>query len=46
LGNLSIRIFYTFFKDKIFVLHAFVKKSQKIPKHELKKVINILKHLH
>ena len=46
LGNLSIRIFYTFYKDKIFVLHAFIKKSQKIPQPELKKVINILKHLH
>ena len=46
LGNLSLRIFYTFYKDKIFVLHAFVKKSQKIPKQELEKVSNILRHLH
>jgi phage-related protein len=45
-GNLSVRIFYTFYKNKIFVLHAFVKKSQKIPQQELKKVINILRHLH
>jgi phage-related protein len=46
LGNLSIRIFYTFYRGEIFILHAFVKKSQKIPKRELDKVINILKYLH
>jgi len=46
LGNLSIRIFYTFYKNNIVVLHAFVKKSQKIPKQELEKVINILRCLH
>ena len=44
LGNLSIRILYTFYKGQIIVLHAFVKKSQKIPKRELDKVINILKY--
>ena len=44
LGNLSIRIFYTFYKGQIIILHAFVKKSQKIPKRELDKVINILKY--
>lgn len=46
LGNLSIRIFYTFYKNNIVVLHAFIKKSQKIPKQELEKVINILRCLH
>lgn len=46
LGSLSIRIFYTFYKNEIIVLHAFVKKSQQIPKRELEKVINILKYLH
>ncbi len=45
LGNISIRIFYTFHQGQIFILHAFVKKSQKIPKQEFKKVINILKSL-
>jgi phage-related protein len=45
LGNLSVRIFYTFYDKNIWVLHAFVKKSQKIPKQELKKVINMLKSL-
>ena len=44
-GKLSIRIFYTFYKNQIFILGAFVKKSQKIPKQELKKVMNTLKFL-
>ena len=45
LGNLSVRIFYTFYHNNIWVLHAFVKKSQKIPNKELKIVINRLKYL-
>jgi|TARA_Y100000310_G_C20344120_1_gene651211 DNA-binding XRE family transcriptional regulator/phage-related protein len=34
-GNIEVRIFYTFRKQKIYLLHGFVKKSQKIPKREL-----------
>lgn len=45
-GDISIRIFYTFYKNEILILHAFIKKSQKIPKQELGKVINMLKYLH
>lgn len=30
-----IRIFYTFYDNSIFFLHIIVKKSWKIPKHEL-----------
>lgn len=45
LSNLSVRIFYTFRKENIWILHAFVKKSQKIPQRELKVVINRLKFL-
>lgn len=45
LGNLSVRIFYTFYNDNIWVLHAFIKKSQKIPRRELELVINRLKYL-
>ena len=45
LGNLSVRIFYTFHKENIWVLHAFLKKSQKIPKKELEIVINRLNYL-
>lgn len=45
LTDLSVRIFYTFHKENIWVLHAFVKKSQRIPTKELKLVINRLKYL-
>ena len=45
LGKLSVRIFYTFYKDQIIILHAFVKKSQKIPQQELKKAIRMLQSL-
>ncbi|MBI3888623.1 type II toxin-antitoxin system RelE/ParE family toxin [Candidatus Nomurabacteria bacterium] len=46
ISNLSVRILYTFDKDNIWILHAFVKKSQKMPKKELEKAIHRLKHLH
>lgn len=42
LGNLSVRIFYTFYNKNIWILHAFVKKSQRMPPKELKIVINRL----
>jgi len=45
-GNLSVRIFYTFFNDNIWVLHAFTKKSQKIPRKELEKAVHRLIYLH
>lgn len=45
LADLSVRIFYTFHKENIWILHAFVKKSQKIPLKELKLVVNRLKYL-
>ncbi|MBU0999109.1 type II toxin-antitoxin system RelE/ParE family toxin [Patescibacteria group bacterium] len=44
-SNFSIRIFYTFQDDTIWVLHAFIKKSQKIPQKELEVAINRLKYL-
>lgn len=34
-GRIEIRIFYTFRADQIYLLHAFQKKGQKTPKHEL-----------
>ena len=46
LANLSVRIFYTFHHNNIWVLHAFIKKSKKIPPKELTLVINRLKYLH
>ena len=41
----NVRIFYTFHKSKIFLLHAFIKKSQKIPQKELATAIRRLKDL-
>jgi len=35
-GKQEIRIFYSFHKSQIFLLHGFVKKSQKIPQKEIK----------
>jgi len=44
-SNLSVRIFYTFHEENIWILHAFVKKSQKIPKGEIEKAIQRLNYL-
>ncbi|HMQ01733.1 MAG TPA: type II toxin-antitoxin system RelE/ParE family toxin [Candidatus Doudnabacteria bacterium] len=38
LGKIQIRIFYTFHNNEIYLLHAIVKKSQKIPKKDLELV--------
>lgn len=35
-GTQEIRLFYTFHKGAAIVLHGFIKKSQRIPKKELK----------
>ncbi len=35
-GKQEVRIFYTFHKSQILLLHGFVKKSQKIPQKEIK----------
>ena len=34
-GKQEVRIFYTFYKSRIFLLHGFVKKSQKLPQREV-----------
>lgn len=34
-GNIHIRIFYCFYKDTAYILHAIVKKQQTIPKKEI-----------
>lgn len=44
-GAQNVRIFYTFHKSKIFLLHAFIKKSQKIPQRELNNAFQKLKNL-
>ncbi len=46
ISNLSVRIFYAFHKENIWILHAFIKKTQKMPKKELKTVVSRLKYLH
>ena len=38
-GQQEVRIFYFFQKCEIILAHAYIKKSQKIPKQELKYVI-------
>ncbi|MEK7062473.1 MAG: type II toxin-antitoxin system RelE/ParE family toxin [Patescibacteria group bacterium] len=45
MSNISIRTLYAFHANLICILHAFVKKSQKIPQKELKTAINRLKYL-
>ena len=45
-GKVQVRIFCCFKDNKIYLLHAFVKKTQKIPKNELYTAINRLRHLH
>lgn len=45
LANLSVRIFYAFHGGNIWILNAFIKKSQKIPKKELETAINRLGYL-
>jgi phage-related protein len=35
-GDQEVRIFYTFHKSQIFLLHGFIKKSQRILKKEIR----------
>ncbi len=44
-GKISIRILCTFLQGEIYILHAFIKKSQKIPRRELEKAIHRLMYL-
>lgn len=34
-GTQEVRVFYIFYSNKIVLIHAFIKKSQKIPRTEL-----------
>lgn len=45
IGKREVRIFYTFRGEKIFLLHGFVKKSQRIPGKELLVAANKLRML-
>jgi len=44
-GKQEVRIFYTFHKSQVFLLHGFKKKSQKIPKKEIRIAIQKLKSI-
>ncbi len=44
-GKQEVRIFYSFHKSQIFLLHGFVKKSQKIPRREINGAFKKLKLL-
>lgn len=41
----EVRIFYSFHKSQIFLLYGFVKKSQKIPRREIRVALQKLKLL-
>ena len=42
----EIRILYCFYNNKAFLVHAFIKKTQKTPERELSIARNRLKDLH
>lgn len=44
-GKTSVRILCSFIGSEIYILHAFIKKSQKIPRKELEKAIHRLAYL-
>lgn len=44
-GSQEVRIFYSFHKSQIFLLHGFIKKSQKTPEREIKNAVSKLKLL-
>jgi len=44
-GQQEVRIFYTFKNSAAILLHGFTKKSQKIPKQELRQAIKKMRDL-
>jgi phage-related protein len=44
-GNIKVRILYTFKFHSAIILHAFIKKSQKIPKQEVEIALHKLRTL-
>ncbi|MFA6515141.1 MAG: type II toxin-antitoxin system RelE/ParE family toxin [Candidatus Paceibacterota bacterium] len=44
-GNKQVRIIYCFYKGKIYLLNAFIKKTNKIPKKEIDLVVKRFKML-
>lgn len=44
-GLQEVRLFYTFHKPQIFLLHGFIKKSQKTPQKEIQTALQKLKKI-
>ena len=44
-AKISVRILCSFSNEDIYILHAFVKKSQKIPRKELETAVHRLRYL-
>ena len=44
-GAQEIRIFYTFHKSQIYLLHGFIKKSERTPQKEIRTALQKLKNL-
>ncbi len=44
-GKQEVRIFYTFWKGNVIMLHGFVKKTQIIPRREINQAIRRLRSL-
>ena len=44
-GNNHVRIFYSFYDGKIYLLHGIIKKTQRIPQREIALSRNIKKRL-
>src|SRR3989344_6667942 len=44
-GKSSVRIFYTIISREYYLLHAFKKKSQKLPKKEMRVAIDRIKEI-
>jgi len=44
-GNQEVRILYTFYKDEAILLHGFIKKTDRIPRKEIKIALSKLASL-
>ena len=44
-GNKQVRIIYCFYKEKVYLLHGFIKKTNRIPKKEIELAIKRFKML-
>ena len=45
-GTRELRIFYCFHRNKVFLLHAFIKKQQKTPDKEIARARTAMDSLH